>query len=188
MFRRSIRISLASLYVLLCVPATSLRAADDPKEIVRRALRINARNRELERSYTYLQRDEERTLDSSGAVKRRESKTWDVVPLQGAQFRRLIERDDKPLSPKEEQQQEAARQKREAARRKTAELRARETPEQRQKDRDRAPVEFGSSDDFMLQQALNKLQGKPVLESKALLERRLAQSDPPQSQGEAVEH
>jgi carboxyl-terminal processing protease len=49
-------------------------------------------------------------------------------------------------------------------------------------------VEFGSSDDFMLQQALNKLQGKPVLESKALLERRLAQSEPPQSQGEPVEH
>nr|WP_253190266.1 S41 family peptidase [Paraburkholderia phenazinium] len=62
-----------------------------------------------------------------------------------------------------------------------------ETPEQRQKDRDRAPVEFGSSDDFMLQQALNKLQGKPVLESKALLERRLAQSDASASQTEPVE-
>jgi hypothetical protein len=94
MLRRSTRISLASLSVLLCFAATSLRAAaaddpkdpKDPKEIVRRALRINARNRELERSYTYVQRDEERTLDSSGAVKRRESKTWDVVPLQGAQF------------------------------------------------------------------------------------------------------
>jgi hypothetical protein len=136
MLRRSTRIFLASLYVLLCVSALSLRAADDPKdpkEIVRRALRINARNRVLERSYTYVQRDEERTLDSSGAVKRRESKTWDVVPLQGAQFRRLIERNDKPLSAQEEQQQEAARHKREAARRKTAELRARETPEQRQK-------------------------------------------------------
>jgi hypothetical protein len=90
----------------------------------------------LERSYTYVQRDEERTLDSSGAVKRRESKTWDVVPLQGSQFRRLTQRDDKPLSPKEEQQQEAARQTREAARKKTAALRARETPEQRQKRRD----------------------------------------------------
>jgi len=133
MFNRSMRISLASLYALLCIAWPSLGAGDDPKEIVRRAMRINARNRELERSYTFVQRDEERTLDSSGAVKRRESKTWDVVPLQGSQFRRLIQRDDKPLSPKEEQQQEAARQKREAARRKTAELRARETPEKRQK-------------------------------------------------------
>jgi hypothetical protein len=98
------RILLASLYALFCTAGPSLRAGDDPKEIVRRALRINARNRELERSYTYVQRDEERTLDSSGAVKHRESKTWDVVPLQGSQFRRLIQCDDKPLSPKEEEQ------------------------------------------------------------------------------------
>ena len=41
------------------------------------------------------------------------------------------------------------------------------TPEQRQKDRERKPVEFGSLDDFMLQQALNKLEGKPVQESKS---------------------
>jgi hypothetical protein len=133
MFNPSMRISLASLYAVLCVAGPSLRASEDPKEIVRRAMRIDARNRELARRYTYVQRDEERTLDSSGAVKRRESKTWDVVPLQGSQFRRLIQRDDKPLSSKEEAQQEAVRQKREAARRKTAELRARETPEQRQK-------------------------------------------------------
>jgi carboxyl-terminal processing protease len=41
------------------------------------------------------------------------------------------------------------------------------TPEQRLKDRDRKPVEFGSSGDFMLQQALNRLEGKPVHASKS---------------------
>jgi len=40
----------------------------------------------------------------------------------------------------------------------------------------------------MLQQALNKLQGKPVQESKALLERRLAQTDTPASAAQPVEH
>ncbi|MGO9260082.1 MAG: hypothetical protein ACLQU1_27785 [Bryobacteraceae bacterium] len=133
MFARSTPVSLAGLCALVCFAGPSVRAGDDPKEIVRRALRIDARNRELERSYTFVQRDEERTLDSAGAVKHRESKTWDVIPLQGSQFRRLIQRDDKPLSPKEEQQQEAIRQKREAARKKAAELRARETPVERQK-------------------------------------------------------
>jgi carboxyl-terminal processing protease len=49
------------------------------------------------------------------------------------------------------------------------------TPEQRQKDRDRKPVEFGSADDFMLQQGLNKLEGKPVQESKSFAEVKLAQ-------------
>jgi carboxyl-terminal processing protease len=55
------------------------------------------------------------------------------------------------------------------------------TPEQRAKDRDRKPIEFGSADDFMLQQALNKLEGKPVQQSKSVTERKLAQSKPPRS-------
>ena len=55
------------------------------------------------------------------------------------------------------------------------------TPEQRAKDRERKPVEFGSADDFMLQQALNKLQGKPVQESKSIAERNLAQRKVPTS-------
>jgi len=45
-------------------------AAGDPKEIVRRALRNDVHNRELGRSYTHVERDEERTLDSAGKVKR----------------------------------------------------------------------------------------------------------------------
>jgi carboxyl-terminal processing protease len=55
------------------------------------------------------------------------------------------------------------------------------TPEQREKDRDRKPVEFGSADDFMLQQALNKLEGKQVVLSKSIVERKLAENKPPQS-------
>jgi carboxyl-terminal processing protease len=49
------------------------------------------------------------------------------------------------------------------------------TPEQRAKDRERKAIEFGSADDFMLQQAVNKLEGKSVQESKSIAERNLAQ-------------
>jgi hypothetical protein len=52
---------------------------------------------------------------------------------RGPPFRRLIERDDRPLSPNEEQEQAAARKKQEDERRKRQELRERETPEQRQR-------------------------------------------------------
>jgi carboxyl-terminal processing protease len=90
--------------------------------------------------------------------------------------------------PNEKKELEARQQDRIEQLRLLEERSDKETPEQRQRDRDRAPVEFGSSDDFMLQQALNKLQGKPVLVSKALPERRLAQSEPPRSQGEPVAH
>jgi len=134
---RSVTHSVAALAVLVPLAVAPLRAEDDPKEILRRALRIDARNRELERSYTYVQRDEERTLDGAGKVKRRESRTWDVTPLKGSQFRRLIERDDRPLSPKEEQEQEGARQRREAARQKTAGRLANETPAERRKRQER---------------------------------------------------
>lgn len=52
--------------------------------------------------------------------------------------------------------------------RKLEEQNDKKTFEQCQKDCNRRLVEFGSSDDFMLQQALNKLQGKQVVESKRL--------------------
>src|SRR6516225_364581 len=124
---------IALLITCLFLVAPPARPAEDPKEIVRQALRNDTRNRELERSYTYTQREETRKLDSGNAIKSTESKTWEVIPLAGGPpFRRLIERDDRPLSPKEEQEQAAARKKQEDERRKRQKLRERETPEQRQ--------------------------------------------------------
>src|SRR5215471_13562500 len=128
------RYRVALLITCLVLSAPPARPAEDPKEIVRQALRNDTRNRELERSYTYTLREETRKLDSRDAVKSTESKTWEVIPLGGGPpFRRLIERDDRPLSPKEEQEQAAARKKQEDERRKRQELREREMPEQRQK-------------------------------------------------------
>src|SRR5579872_39760 len=126
------RTSVVLAGVCLCAPPA--RPAEDPKEIVRQALRNDTRNQVLERSYTYTLREETRKLGSGNAVKSSESKTWEVIPLAGGPaFRRLIERDDRPLSAKEEREQAAARKKQEDERRKRQELRERETPEQRQK-------------------------------------------------------
>lgn len=71
---------LITCFVLGTAPA---RTADDPKEIVRQALRNDTRNRELERSYTYTLREETRKLDGGNSIKSTESKTWDVIPLVG---------------------------------------------------------------------------------------------------------
>jgi hypothetical protein len=49
-----------------------------------------------------IERDEQRTLDGKGAVKHRESTIWDVTPLQTGMYRRLVQRDDKPLLAKED--------------------------------------------------------------------------------------
>jgi hypothetical protein len=58
-------------------------------------------NYKKERDYTYVERDEENKLDGNGDVKSTESKTFEVMELYGEQVRRLIEKDDKPLSTKE---------------------------------------------------------------------------------------
>ena len=70
-----------SLFVLSVLP---LCAADDAKEILRHSLQRNLQNEEIARSYTFLERQEIRTLDSSGAVKHRDSKTWDLTLLEGS--------------------------------------------------------------------------------------------------------
>jgi len=59
---------------------------------------------------------------------------------------------------------------------------AKKTPEERDKERKKKPVEFGSADDFMLQQAINQLEGQPVKRSKSRLEAS-AQSDKPVKAG-----
>jgi hypothetical protein len=110
---------------LLVLPLLPLSAADDAKEILRRALTRNLHNEEVARSYTFLERQEVRALDGGGAVKHRDSKTWDLTLLEGSPYRRLVQRDDKPLPPKEEAQQQANLQK-------SIEQRRKETPEQRQ--------------------------------------------------------
>ena len=112
----------AAVFALSFLP---LRAADDPKQILARALERNSHNEEIARNYTYLRRQENRAYDGSGAVKNRDSKTWDVTLLEGSPYTRLVQRDDKPLPPKEEAQQQEALQK-------SIELRRKETPEQRQ--------------------------------------------------------
>jgi len=128
------RYRIALLITWLVLGAPPARPAEDPKEIVRQALRNDTRNRELERSYTYTLREETRKLDSGNAVKSTESKTWEVIPLAGGPpFRHLLERDDRPLSPKEEQEQTAARKKQEDERRRRQELREQETPKFRTK-------------------------------------------------------
>jgi carboxyl-terminal processing protease len=61
------------------------------------------------------------------------------------------------------------------------EANAKKTPAQREKERSRAPIEFGSKDDFMLAQAVNQLSGQPVQESKSAAERTMAENKPPRS-------
>jgi hypothetical protein len=63
------------------------------------------------RDYTYIERDEEHKLDGKGQTKSIKSETYEVMELYGEQAQRLIEKDDKALSPKDAAKEEEKIQK-----------------------------------------------------------------------------
>ena len=108
----------------MCLPA--LVAAQDARETVRRACEIDRQNSEIVRNYTYLERRDEADLDGSGKVKSRQVRTWDTTWQEGSPYRRLVKRNDLPLSPQEQQQEDDKL-------RTNIEQRRKETPEQRRR-------------------------------------------------------
>jgi hypothetical protein len=73
--------------------------AQDAREIVYRALEQNDQNSQIARNYTFVERTETRNLDSKASGR---SRTYEVMMVGGTPYRRLIARDDKPLSPAED--------------------------------------------------------------------------------------
>jgi len=104
----------------------SILAAQDLREIVRRAVDLDARNVQMGRGYTFQERREQHELDGSGKVRRDEIRTWDVIPLEGTSYRRLIARNDVPLSIEEKSNEEEKL-------RLSAEQRRKETAAERQR-------------------------------------------------------
>ena len=113
------------LAIALFLPP-ALLGMQDPSEIVRRATELDRRNMEIARKYTYLERQEQRDMSAAGKVTKTESTTVDVTLLEGSPYRRIVARNDRPLSPKEQQEEEAKLQ------RSITERRA-ETSEQRER-------------------------------------------------------
>jgi len=98
----------------------------DAKEIVRRSLDEDQRSFDLEKNYTYQQREELRVLGKGGAAKKHQITTYDVTILYDEPYRRRIAKDDKPLS-ESEAKREAEKMDRFVAERKH------ETPGEHQK-------------------------------------------------------
>lgn len=95
-------VSFLHFCLLLCSPAYGFAAELTAREIVERATAAGDRNDRIARNYTFHERREERTYRSNGDLGSSKSKTWDVTLLEGSEYRRLIARDDQPLSPKQE--------------------------------------------------------------------------------------
>jgi hypothetical protein len=86
--------------------APELSPASDPKEIIRRSVEADHRSWELAQSYTCQQREVEKKLGKNGEVKSTEIRTSDVNFYYGQEYSRLILKDDKPLSDKDQKKED----------------------------------------------------------------------------------
>jgi hypothetical protein len=104
-------------YLLPLLLAAGAAGAQDAAEILRRSIEHDASNVERLKNYTFVERNEERMYDGAGRVKSSESQTYEILILAGRPWGRLIERNDKPLEPKDARR-EQEKLDRELARRK----------------------------------------------------------------------
>jgi hypothetical protein len=84
----------------------SVRVTVDPREIVRRSVEADQRNTKLAKNYTYQERIVEKRLDKDGRPRKQEIKTYDISILYGEPYRRLLQRDDRPLKDDEAKKEE----------------------------------------------------------------------------------
>ncbi len=115
-------------------------AAQDARDIVLRSLEVDKHSEAIARQYTFIERSDQRILNSNGSLKKRTLRTHDLTLLEGSPYRRLIEKDDKPLPPDEEKkEQEKLRKSIEQRQKETEAQRARRIAgweRQRKKQRD----------------------------------------------------
>lgn len=116
--------------------------AADPREIVRKAVEQDDRATQLANDFAYQQRQEIRELDRSGKIKNQRTLTWEVTPLEGSPYKRLVARDDHPLPDAEQRMEdEKLRQNAEQRRNETTEQRERRIAEWRHRqDRQHQPL------------------------------------------------
>jgi len=86
----------------LSFPSTATTLTQEQiKELIQKVADNDDKNDKMQRDYTYIEREVEHKLDGKGSTKSTEIKTYDILEIYGEQVEKLIEKDDKPLSPKE---------------------------------------------------------------------------------------
>lgn len=75
-------------------------------EIIRLAYERDEHNDAIARQYTFRQRVEVRKLDKQDVINSSKSRTHDVTLLDGSVYKRLIAKNDQPLSPEEEREEQ----------------------------------------------------------------------------------
>ena len=90
---------------LLLLAVTAWAGTPDPLEIIRRAVETDHLNDIKARNYVYTERTITRDLYNNGQAKSEESVTKELLFVYGRQVERLVEKDGKPLSGREEEKE-----------------------------------------------------------------------------------
>jgi len=136
----------------------------DPLEIIRRSVERDRLNFERANDYSYVQHTEQRMLDKDGRVSRVESRTYDVIVIDGEPYEKLIAKDGKPLS-ESEARKEQEKLDRELARRRAErpDQRSRRLSEQEKRRREGREFAREIPDAFAFRLAgQDTLEGRPV--------------------------
>ena len=88
--------------LLVLASAAAAAWAQDPRELVRRAIAQDQLDWVRMKDYTWQARDVERHFNSHGKVESTKQETWETLILDGKPCRRMLERDGKPLSAEEQ--------------------------------------------------------------------------------------
>jgi hypothetical protein len=102
------------------VKSQSPSSAPDVRQIVDSSITATVRSWQSRLQFTYMERDEDRRLDSEGRVKSEKVEVSIMILVDGVPFEQLLERDGRPPSAEEERKQKERLDKLK-----------RETPEQR---------------------------------------------------------
>jgi hypothetical protein len=128
------------LAALLAFAFASAGLGQEARDIVKRSVELDQSNWQRMKDYTWIARQTDRDLDSSGRVKSQKTEQWETVVIYGEPHHRIIERDGKPLSPQDQRKEQAKLDQAVAKReQETPEQRARREADyekQREKDRE----------------------------------------------------
>ncbi len=80
--------------------------AQDPYDLVRRSIALNQLDWMRMKDYTWLARSVKKHLDTRGKVQSTDREAWETLILDGQPYRRMLEKDGKPLSPDERRNEE----------------------------------------------------------------------------------
>jgi hypothetical protein len=116
--------------------ATGQLTQDQIRDLIRSAADKDIENDKKQRNYTYIQREDEHKLDGKGQVKSIESRTYEIMVLYEEPVRKLIAKDEKPLSDNDAKKEDEKVQKIIEKRKNESEGDRRKRLEKQDKDRD----------------------------------------------------